>query len=101
MGNQSAKSKADPTQEYYQLVANSTITGETWADFGENLRAHSGKQVAIEAEWEVFIFIFLIRKKLAEKEKEKSGSLDLYSSALREENTPKNRYKNILPCKNE
>jgi len=85
MGNKGGK--IDPTAEYYQLLVDSTISGETWKDLLENLKKHVENKKAIEREW----------LKLAEKDNENSVCMDLFGSAASSVNKDKNRYLNILP----
>jgi len=86
MGNKQS-GKIDSTAEYYQLLADSTVSGETWQELSDNLKKHAKNEKQIEKEWQ----------KLSEKETEKNVCLDLFSAATLTVNREKNRYVNILP----
>jgi len=85
MGNTPNK-ESDPSTEYYQLVSESNLTGNTWEELVQNISRHI-ESGAIDKEWE----------KLGEKEAERTDVEDLYSAARAQHNMEKNRYINILP----
>lgn len=49
----------DETKEYYQLVADSTISGDTWEEFASNLRRHIDNSDQLNKEWEVICIVVL------------------------------------------
>eukprot|EP01119_Soliformovum_irregulare_P008172 TRINITY_DN2114_c0_g1_i1.p1 TRINITY_DN2114_c0_g1~~TRINITY_DN2114_c0_g1_i1.p1 ORF type:complete len:337 (+),score=42.51 TRINITY_DN2114_c0_g1_i1:117-1127(+) len=77
----------DQNTEYYETVHASTIQGNDWPEFVQNLKKHISDEELIKNEWE----------KLAEKERERSASKDLFMIAQKDSNREKNRYYNILP----
>lgn len=92
MGNKSSVEESEASydpNEYFQLLEDSSISGNTWPELSANFKRHIQDEEVIQREWQ----------KLEEKEEENNcnESSSLYTAAFHPLNIDKNRYINILP----